>query len=133
MTEHKTIQRTAYGVVAGLGSGKSGTHHWWHQRITSVAMIFLGLWLVYAFVFQVPTDYQGAIMWIKFPIHAVLLMLTIFVGLYHGALGLQVIIEDYLHTPWIKLFKLYAMKFLSVILAIGSVFALIKIMYIQAI
>ena len=130
MNEHKTIQKTAYGIVSGLGSGKSGTHHWWHQRVTSIALIFLGLWLVYVFTCQVPTVYQGAVIWIKCPTHATLLILTILIGLYHGALGLQVIIEDYVHKAWLKISLLYTMKFLVILLAVGSVVSLIKIMYI---
>lgn len=128
MTNHKTIQKSAFGIVSGLGTGKSGTGHWWHQRVTSVAMVFLGLWLVYAFTRQIPSDYQHVLMWVQFPIHAILLLLTILIALYHGALGLQVVIEDYVHTSWIKLSLMYAMKFLASLLAMSSLISLVKIM-----
>jgi succinate dehydrogenase / fumarate reductase membrane anchor subunit len=131
MKEHKTTQKSPLGLVAGLGTGKYGTRDWWHQRITSVALIFLGLWTVYVFTWRVPTEYHQALMWLRFPLHALLLIITILVGLYHGALGLQVIIEDYVHTPWCKLILIYAVKFLAVLLAVGSIISLVKIMYLS--
>lgn len=129
MKEHKTIQKTPFGIISGLGTGKCGTREWWHQRITSVALIFLGIWVVYAFAHQIPTDYNHAIIWLKFPLHSILMILTILVGLYHGTLGLQVVIEDYVHTPWLKLSLIYAVKFLAIFLAIGTMVSLVKIIY----
>jgi succinate dehydrogenase / fumarate reductase, membrane anchor subunit len=129
MDAHKIIQESWLRIVAGLGSSKSGTGHWWHQRITSALLVPLGVWLIFSFISQVPHDYHGALLWVRQPSHLILLALTILITLYHGTLGLQVIIEDYIHRSWLKLSLLCLMKAFMLFMGISASMALSKIFF----
>ena len=87
--------RTPLGKVRGLGSAKSGVHHFWMQRLTAVALIPLVIWFAVSLVMLSGADYGMARSWLSSPFVMVLLILTICIGLYHGQLGMQVVIEDY--------------------------------------
>ena len=87
---------TDLGRVRGLGSAKSGVHHFWMQRLTAVALIPLVIWFAVSLVMLSGADYVMARSWLGSPFVMVLLILTICIGLYHGQLGMQVVIEDYI-------------------------------------
>jgi succinate dehydrogenase / fumarate reductase membrane anchor subunit len=106
---------------------KKGTHHWWMQRVTSVVLLFLSLWFVYAFVETPLTSFGSAHQWLKSPLNALGVALGLFTGLYHGALGLQVVIEDYVHCPVGKMTLLILSKVGFVCLALAGGYALLKI------
>ncbi|MAU40901.1 MAG: succinate dehydrogenase, hydrophobic membrane anchor protein [Kordiimonas sp.] len=118
--------QTPLGRVRGLGSAKSGTHHWWMQRVTAVALVPLALWFVASLVCMVNADYQAAVDWLSNPLVALLMLLFVVTGLYHLKLGMQVIIEDYLHG-WMHVAGMMAMNFGIVILTLGSVLAILKV------
>jgi succinate dehydrogenase / fumarate reductase, membrane anchor subunit len=117
---------TPLARVRGLGSAKEGVEHWWMQRLTALALVPLTLWFVYSAVRLTGTGYAHAAAWLKLPLNATLMILLIAAGFHHGQLGLQVVIEDYVHTGWRKLTCLLAIKFLAVLLAVGAIVGVLK-------
>jgi succinate dehydrogenase / fumarate reductase membrane anchor subunit len=91
------------GRARGLGSAKEGTQHWWHQRVTAIALILLSGWFVISLIAMAGASYEEARAWICHPLVAGLLLLTIGFMFYHLKLGLQVVIEDYVHGEMVKL------------------------------
>jgi len=83
----------------GHGSAKSGVHHWLAQRVTAVFLVFLAGWLVYTVFALAGADYATARAFVARPFNAALLVLLVISMLYHAMLGLQVVIEDYVHRP----------------------------------
>jgi succinate dehydrogenase / fumarate reductase membrane anchor subunit len=110
----KPALRSPLGTVRGLGSAKSGTHHWIVQRMTAVALIGLGLWFVYSIVRLGGQDYFAAYGWLHQPLNALLTALFVFSALWHGKLGLQVVLEDYVHSKPVKVVSLLLLNFLTV-------------------
>lgn len=115
--------------VLGWGSAKEGVTHWWSQRLTSIALIPLGLWFVYSIVSLLPSDHATAVAWLQSPLRAGLLVLFILVVFWHALLGLQVVIEDYVHTEWLKVTLLMSLKMTLVLLATIGVLMVIGISF----
>ena len=92
--------RTPLKRARALGSGKSGTGHWWWQRVTAVALVVLMAWLVGLLVSLVGADLLQARATIARPWNAIMLSLLVIVMFWHAKLGIQVVIEDYVHTRW---------------------------------
>ncbi len=105
--------------VRGLGSAKSGVHHWWLQRVTAAGNFLLGLWLVVSLVLLPTLDHTSVVAWIGQPLVAVALMLFILSAFWHARLGIQVLIEDYVHAEGLKLLSFLALNFF--ILGTGAV------------
>ena len=121
--------RTDLGKVRGLGSAKEGTHHWWAQRLTAIALIPLVLWFVASVAGLAGADIGPVRAWIAQPVTAILLVLLIGVTFHHMQLGLQVVIEDYVHAEWLKIAGIILVKFAAVLLAAASAFAVLKIAF----
>ena len=119
--------KSPLGRVLGLGSAKEGVTHWWGQRLTSIALIPLGLWFVFSIVGLLPSDHATAVTWLRSPLQAGLLILFISVVFWHALLGLQVVVEDYIHTEWLKVTILIALKLLLALLATVSVLMVLQI------
>lgn len=113
--------------ACGLGSAKSGLHHWIIQRITAIALIPLSLWFVYAFIVLVTGSYEQALGWLSSPWTVTFAILFIVLMFYHGYLGLQVIIEDYVYQPSYKWALLISVKFMSVLMAVLASLSILKI------
>jgi len=109
----------------GLGSAKEGVEHWWAQRVTAVALVPLVLWFVIAVIGLVGADRAAVIAWVKSPMPAVFLILLLVATFYHTALGLQVVIEDYVHGEGLRLGTLMVMRFLCIVLALRGVIAVL--------
>ena len=120
-------QRTALGRVRGLGSAKDGTHHWWVQRLTSVALVPLTLWFVASVVSLVGADHAAVAAWVASPVAAVLLILLIAVTFHHAQLGLQVVIEDYVHSEALKVAGIILVKFAAAVLGLACILAVVKV------
>ena len=102
--------RTPLGRVRGLGSAKEGTHHWWAQRVTAIALVPLTVWIVVSILMLAGAD-RGAIAdWLANPVTAGLMVMTILAAFHHGQLGLQVVIEDYVHNEAWKIGLLVFVK-----------------------
>jgi len=102
--------QTPLAKARGLGSAKTGTHHWWMQRITAVALIPLSFWLI-LFVQQLfNVSYIEIKQWLSSPVNLTFLLTWSFVSFYHAALGLQVVIEDYLSPEWLKITLVWLIK-----------------------
>jgi succinate dehydrogenase / fumarate reductase membrane anchor subunit len=119
--------RTPLGRARGLGSAKEGVEHWWWQRLTAVALVPLSLWFAAALIGHLGGDYAAAVAWIGSPIPAILLILTVGTSLYHAALGVQVVIEDYVHEEWVKLTALILLRLVCFLLAVAGIFAVLRL------
>ncbi len=113
--------------VKGLGSAKDGTGHWWSQRISALALIFLIGWFVYAACALIPLSYTSAIIFLDQPHNALLLIILIASIFYHGYLGMQVVIEDYIHSHYAKYSLLIGLKLASLFAVVASVFTIFSI------
>lgn len=111
----------------GLGSAQSGVGHWWTQRVTAVALVALGIWFVILVLGLLHADYAVARTTVARPWNALLLVAFIIAAFWHAALGLQVVIEDYVHTRWREVASLIVVKFLAVLGGIASVLAVLRI------
>ena len=120
--------RTPLGRVRGLGSAKNGTTHWWMQRLTAIALVPLGIWLMASVVALVGAD-RTAVEWLARPVPVILMILLLTVGYYHLKLGLQVVIEDYVKTESLKLILQVLVTFACVGLGFACVFAVLKIAF----
>jgi succinate dehydrogenase / fumarate reductase, membrane anchor subunit len=121
--------RSPLGRALGAGSAKSGVGHWWTQRLTAVALVLLGLWFVISLLSLDSLDYATVRGWLGQPattIGALLLVLTLF---WHSSLGVQVVIEDYVHHEALKVVSLLVLKFAHVALAVTAVYALLIIAF----
>ena len=122
----KTL-RTPLAHVRGLGASKEGVHHWWMQRVTALALVPLLLWFVASLVTTATADYATAVAWARSPVVSVLLLALIAAVFYHAQLGLQVIIEDYVHVEWVKVTSIVALYFLHIGLALASALAVLRL------
>ncbi len=121
--------RTPLARARGLGSAKSGTHHWWMQRLTAMALVPLSLWFVASLIALVTADHTTVIAWLHSPLVAILCCALIVAIFYHGQLGLQVVVEDYVHTESLKLASIVIAKFLSLLMAGACLFAVLSIAF----
>ena len=119
--------KSPLGRVLGLGSARAGTDHWWGQRVSAVAMIILGSWFVYALLRLDSLTYLDVIRFIGVPLNGVLLSLLSITLAYHSYLGVQVVIEDYVHAPGTKVVSLLLSRFAHVFVAIAAVYAILVI------
>ncbi len=119
--------RTPLGKVKGLGSAKEGTKHWWYQRLTALALVPLSLWFAISVMTYASADYQSALEWMASPVITTLFLMLVVALFYHAQLGLQVVIEDYVHMEWLKIGSLIAVKFACIVLATLSVVCVIRL------
>lgn len=124
---HKNSMQTPLARVRGLGSAKSGLHHWWHQRLTALAMVPLMLASLALVATMGSLDYQGAMALMANPFAAALLLLLVLVGFYHAALGLQVVIEDYVSAEGTRLALILIVKMCLFALAIVTLLSILKV------
>jgi succinate dehydrogenase membrane anchor subunit len=120
---------TPLNRVLGLGAAKGAGEHWWAQRLTAVALVPLGLWFAVALLRLPSFDYATVIAWAQRPVTSILLLLTILAVGYHSYLGVQVVIEDYLHPKSLKIAAIMGSVFAHVALAIAALFAILKIAF----
>ncbi|MFA6231909.1 MAG: succinate dehydrogenase, hydrophobic membrane anchor protein [Rhodanobacter sp.] len=120
-------RRNALKIARGLGSSQSGVGHWWTQRLTAAALVLLVVWFVATALCLLHADYATARATVARPWNALLLIAFVLIMFWHAVLGLQVVIEDYVHTRWKEVVLLVAIKFLAVLGALASVLAVLRI------
>ena len=118
--------RSPLGRAIGLGSAKEGVEHWWLQRITAVALVPLSLWFVIAIIRLVGADVDRVRDWVGNPLPATMLVLLLIATFYHASLGLQVVIEDYIHAELTKLGLVIIVRLGCVALAVAGMFAVLS-------
>ena len=121
--------RTPLGRVRGLGSAKGGTHHWWMQRLTAVALVPLTVWFILSLITLSGADHATVAAWLASPLPAVLMIRLIVATFHHLQLGLQVIIEDYVHGEGMRLACIISVKLASFALAVAAGFAVLKVAF----
>ncbi|MEO6927305.1 MAG: succinate dehydrogenase, hydrophobic membrane anchor protein [Rhodanobacter sp.] len=120
-------RRNPMKVARGLGSAQSGVDHWWVQRLTAAALVLLGIWFVVTVLCLLHADYATARAAVAQPWNAVLLIAFVITMFWHAVLGMQVVVEDYVHTRWKEVVLLAAIKFLAVLGALAGVLAVLRI------
>lgn len=118
--------RTPLSRVTGRGSAKTGAGHWWRQRLSALALVPLGLWFAASVVGLAGAGHGQFVEWVSAPWSALLMILFIAVTAHHAQLGVQVVIEDYVHREWLKVASLLAMKFAVVLTAAVAVWAVLR-------
>ncbi|MBL9012081.1 MAG: succinate dehydrogenase, hydrophobic membrane anchor protein [Alphaproteobacteria bacterium] len=127
MAASKSSLRTPLGKVRGLGAAKRGTEHFIAQRLTALALIPLALWFVWAVAAHAGADYAAATAFLSHPVNAGLMLLFVLAGVWHFTLGLQTVIEDYVHADGLKIAALVLVKFAGAALAVALVIAVLKL------
>jgi succinate dehydrogenase / fumarate reductase, membrane anchor subunit len=121
--------RTPLGRAIGLGSAKEGVEHWWRERITAIALVPLCLWFVAEIIHHAGTGRIELIAWLKHPIPAVLLLLLLATTFHHTALGLQVVVEDYVGHEGARFGLIIAIRLLCVLFAVLGIFAVLRLAF----
>ena len=121
--------RSSLRMVLGLGSAEHGTGHWWAQRITAAALIPLGLWFAISVLGLPVTDYGAVRSWLAQPLNFCLMVLLVVSVLHHSQLGIQVVVEDYVHDDSLKAMTLSLSRFLHIALALAAIYALISVSF----
>ena len=119
--------RTPLSKVRGLGSAKEGADHFWLQRVTAVANMFLMIFLIYSIVTHIGADHATVKAFLANPLIAVAMLLMVISGIVHMRLGMQVIIEDYVHSEGLKIIFLMLNTFFSIAVGLTCIFAILKI------
>ena len=119
--------RTALSVVRGAGAAKDGTRHWWAQRLTAVALIPLGVGFVAAMIALVGSEHDAARAALAHPVAAALWILFTVALFHHAQLGLQVVIEDYVHSRGLKIASIVAVKFAALALGATCVVSILRV------
>jgi succinate dehydrogenase / fumarate reductase membrane anchor subunit len=120
--------RSPLGRVLGHGAAKDGVHHWWVQRLTAIALIPLTTWFVVSLLALPSLDYTTVREWLAQSWTALLLVLFIAVGVWHSKLGVQVVIEDYVHGS-AKTVSLIFSTFAHTLAAAAAIFAVLKVAF----
>lgn len=119
--------RTPLGRVLGLGSARGGTGHWWAQRVSAVALVLLGTWFAGSLAGLDSFAHGQVLAFIADPLNTVLLVLLCLTLAYHSHLGVQVVIEDYVHLGGAKIAALLVSRFAHVFVAVLSAYAVLRI------
>ena len=119
--------RSPLGRVLGLGTAKDGTSHWWGQRVSGVALAVLGLWFAWCVATMSGFSYAESVAFISHPVNAVLLLLLSVTMAYHSYLGVQVVIEDYIHGHGLKIASLLLSRYTHIVLAVAAIFAILRL------
>jgi len=119
--------RTPLSRVRGLGSAQSGTHHWWMQRVTAVALIPLSFFAIKLLNLSFSASYPETLAWLASPLHSTLIIAWLLAVFYHAALGLQIVIEDYIAVEGIKITAIWTVNLVFFLLALAGVLAVLRV------
>jgi succinate dehydrogenase / fumarate reductase membrane anchor subunit len=119
--------RTPIAKVRGLGTARSGLQHWKMQRLTAIANVLLVLWFMFSAMALSGSDYDQVRAWLASPVTASLAVLLIISTFYHARLGLQVVVEDYVHHEGLRIASLAAIALLVLALAVACIVAVLRV------
>ena len=122
--------RSPLNRAQGLGSAKEGVEHWWIQRLTAVALIPLTLWFMASLIALSGATYSAFIVWLRAPLETILMVLLLIALFQHVALGLQVVVEDYVHSDWAKIPTVIAIRLACFALAVAGILATLHIAFV---
>jgi succinate dehydrogenase membrane anchor subunit len=117
--------RSPLGRAIGLGSAKEGVSHWWRQRVSALALVPLTLWFVIAVIGLIGVDHAAFVAWVRNPMTTVFIILLLIATFYHTAVGLQVVIEDYVHGEVTRFSALLLMRLLCILFALRGILAVL--------
>ena len=120
--------RSPLGKVLGRGSAKEGVHHWWLQRLTSIALVPLAIWFVVSLLSLPSFEHVTVVNWMAQTSTALLLILFILVATWHSQLGVRVVVEDYVHGGS-KTLTLVLITFIHAVVAAAGIFAVLKVAF----
>lgn len=120
--------RSSLAGARGLGSAKSGTGHFWAQRVSAIALVPLTLWFVACLASQFGASYSSVTNWLSSPFQASLLAIYLAAIFYHSQLGLQTIIEDYVHVESIKIGSLIVLQLINILLGVSAIVSVLMIL-----
>ena len=118
--------RSPLGKVLGAGSAKDGTGYWWGQRVSAAALLILGAWFLVSLLQVESLQYQDIRAWIGRPFSHDMLLLFLLTLAYHSKLGIQVVIEDYVHAPTLKVTALILNNFIHLFLGVAALVAILR-------
>ncbi len=121
------VRRSQLGRARGVGAGHSGVEHWRIERITSIALVPLTLWFIYAMLHLIGAPQVVVAAWASNPINAVLLLVLIVITFHHMHLGLQVVFEDYVANKWQMTLMILGAKSVSLVLGLMASVAVLKL------
>ncbi|MBV9736190.1 MAG: succinate dehydrogenase, hydrophobic membrane anchor protein [Acidisphaera sp.] len=121
------MMRSQLGRVRGLGAARAGVSHWWAERVTSIALVPLTVWFILSIYRLAGLSQPDVAHWAASPLHAVLLICLILATFHHMQLGLQVVIEDYVHTEATRFSLLLAVKAASILLGLACLVSVLKL------
>lgn len=127
MAQNKTPMRTALKQARGLGSAKSGVQHWWHQRLSALALVPLTIWAVVMVANLPQFSYAEALAAVSHPLNATLFILFLIIGFWHTSLGLQVVAEDYVAHEGRRFALIILIKGALILLGALAVFSVLQI------
>ncbi len=113
--------------VEGLGSSHSGVTHFWRQRVTAAAMIPLSIWFAVSALGLIGAHEAATLAFLSQPLNAILMAAFVLIGVYHMALGMQVVIDDYIYVNWQKLSLMLLMRAFCLAVIASSLYALLRI------
>lgn len=116
--------RSSLGRVRGLGSAKEGVGHWWAQRFTAIALVPLSIWFVFAAISLIGVDHATFRAWLSIFGNALAMIVLVGTLFYHAHLGMQVVIEDYVHHEPARVIALLASRFILFVLAVSCILAI---------
>jgi succinate dehydrogenase / fumarate reductase membrane anchor subunit len=119
--------RSPLGKVLGAGSAKQGVHHWWVQRLTSVALVPLSVWFLVSLLALPSLEHATVVAWMAQSSTALLLVLLVLIGAWHSQLGVRVVVEDYVHGAGARTVTLVALGFAHVLIAAAGVMAVLRV------
>jgi succinate dehydrogenase / fumarate reductase membrane anchor subunit len=124
---HLDMMRSPLGRARGLGAAHIGSAHWWAQRLTSLVLIPLTLWFIWSAIRLSGEPREVMVAWLSAPLPLVLMLVLVVATFHHLQLGLQVVIEDYVHNEPLKIGSVLLVKALCVLLALVCIVSVLKI------
>ncbi|MEI6268001.1 MAG: succinate dehydrogenase, hydrophobic membrane anchor protein [Methylococcaceae bacterium] len=118
--------RSPLAKAVGLGSAKTGTSHWWMQRVTAVALVPLSFWLIIFLDLSLNAPYQETVAWLSSPLNTLGMVAWLLAVFYHAALGLQVVIEDYIAAEGVKIVAVWTVNLGFLLLVLAALIAVFR-------